>query len=143
MSKYSRLFAIIKQLNSNGAQLSHKQLVKDFTGGRTESLKDLSEGEFQELERQLIKSTPKTKTATDYEADPRDAQRKAIIAQFKSINRTADDAKAWAEKYGVRGIKRLFNDYTAQELHTLLQNCLKMKSDFIKGVNKKLLNGLQ
>lgn len=134
-NNYARLFAIIARVNKSGGNITHKQLVYNFTGGRTESLKDLSFAEFQELERQLMKLSP-----VKYEPkhDPLDASRKAVIAQFRSIGRTAGDAIAWAEKYGAKGIKRRFNDYTGQELYILIKNAERVKSDFIRAVNNKI-----
>jgi DNA modification methylase len=136
---YSRFFSLIKQINSTGVALTKEEVIEDFTNGKTTSLKALKHFELQELERQLIARLNNTKTAKDFKSDPRDAQRKAIISQFKSIGRTAKDAIAWAEKYGVNGIKKMFNDYDASELFILTKNAEKVKSDFIKSVNKKLL----
>ena len=140
-NNYSRFFSLVKQINATGAALTKEDIIEDFTNGRTSSLKALDTREFQELERQLIARVNKTKTASDYKNDPRDAQRKAIISQFKSIGRTANDAIAWAEKYGVNGVKRAFNDYTAQELYILTKNAENVKRDFILSINKKLHNG--
>lgn len=134
-NNYARIFAIISRINKSGGNMTHMQAVKDFTNGRTESLKDLSFAEVQEMERSLQKLFP-----NKYEAkhDPLDSSRKAVIAQFRSIGRTAGDAIAWAEKYGVMGIKKRFNDYTGQELYLLTKNAEKVKSDFIRAVNNKI-----
>lgn len=140
-NKYARVFAIISQINKAGGAVTDKILVSDFTEGRATSLKDLTDGEFQEFERNLVKMAPNKLDANAYKYDPLDRSRKAIIAQFKSIGRTAEDAIAWAEKYGVKNQKKKFNEYTGQELFVLIKSAEKVKQDFIKSVNKKL-NGV-
>jgi hypothetical protein len=137
MSKYSQIFAIIGTINKAGGNVTYKELVKDFTDGRTTSLSDLSAEEVELFTKKLSAMAPRQQPV-DYSSDPLDATRKAIISQFKSIGRTAADAKAWAEKYGVNGVKRDFNDYTGQELFILLQNSKKIKAGFVKKVNKKV-----
>lgn len=138
MSKYSKLFCIIKQINEAGGSVTKESLVRDFTDGRTTSLNDLSFAEFQELERKLVQMAPNKKTADHYTSDPLNNTRRAIIAHFKSIGGTTEQAIAWAEKYGVNGNKRQFNEYDGQELFILLQNAKKVKRDHIKSVTKKL-----
>lgn len=142
-NNYSRFFSLIKQINATGAELTKEEVIGDFTNGRTNSLKALKTFEFQELERQLIARVNKKTTANDYINDPLDKQRKSIIAQFLSIGRTAKQAKQWAEKYGVNGLKKSFNNYNANELFILTQNALNVKNDFILSANKKLNNGIQ
>lgn len=137
-TKYSRFYAVIAQINRAGGNLNKEDLVLTFTQGRTDKLTDLSIQEFQELERRLLISTNLRPSKIDYINDPLDKTRKAIISQFKSIGRTAQNAIAWAEKYGVNGVKRKFNDYTGQELFKLLLNAKKVKEDYIKSINKKL-----
>lgn len=136
---YSRFFSLIKQINNTGVAITKEEVIEDFTSGRTNSLKSLDFREFQELERQLIARVSNVKTASDFKNDPRDAQRKAIISQFKSIGRSASNAIDWAEKYGVNGVKKRFNDYDASELFILTKNAEKVKNDYIVSVNKKLL----
>jgi len=137
-NNYSRFFSLVKQINETGAEITKEEIIEDFTSGRTKSLKALELRELQELERQLIARVNKTKTANDYKNDPLDASRKAIISQFLSIGRTVEAAKAWAEKYGVNGVKKAFNDYDGQELHILIKNAEKVKRDYILSINKKL-----
>ena len=140
--KYNRVFAIIKQINEAGGAVTYQELVRDFTDGRTTSLSSLSVGEFQQFERGLVALAPNKKDAADYASDPNNALRRAIIAHFRSIGRTADDAIDWAEKYGVNGVKRAFNDYTGQELYKLFLNAQKVRRDFIVKANKSF-RGLQ
>lgn len=140
-NKYARVFAMVAEINASGANTTYKDLLWDFTkdreAGQTKSLGDLTEFELREFETclQRLKTNP-TKSASDYANDPLDAQRKAIIAQFKSMGLTAYHAKAWAEKYGVSGVKRNFNEYTANELYVLTKNAEKVKDEFIAKANK-------
>lgn len=135
-NKYARFFALLKQVNLNGVPYSKEEAVSDFTNRRTESLSDLSSWELQQLERTLSAMTA-TKTGTVPEGDEkRDKMRKGIIAIFKSIGRTSQDAITWAETKGVYRKKKAFNDYTGRELWQLIRNAEKMKKDFIQSVNK-------
>lgn len=136
---YSRFFSLIKQINNTGVALTKEEVIQDFTNGKTNSLKALKHFELQELERRLMERLNNTKTDNDFKNDPRDAQRKAIISQFKSIGRNAADAIAWAEKYGINGKKKRFNDYDAQELFILTKNAENVKNDYTLSVNKKLM----
>ena len=119
---YRRVFAIIKDINASGVELYYKEAVDVFTGGRTKSLGDLSDFELREFINSLQKMTVQKPVTVD---TVHDKQRKAIISQFKAIGKTTDDAIAWAEKYGVFGEKKKFNDYNGQELHQLIKNAQK------------------
>lgn len=142
-SKYSRFYAIIKQINNAGGNINKADLILSFTSGRTDKLNDLSFQEFQELERNLIASTHANHENHTYANDHLDKTRKAIISQFKCIGTTTQNAIDWAEKYGVNGAKKRFNDYNGQELFKLLINARKMKEDYIKSINQKMnANGL-
>lgn len=129
---YAQFFAILKEANQRGLDMSYQEAVLDFTDGRTSSLKDLAPWELQELQRNLRLFSRGDRTP----GDKTDTMRKAIIAIFKSIGKDVAAAKAWAEKYGVKGVKRGFNDYTAQELYVLIRNAEKMKRDFITALNR-------
>ncbi len=136
-NKYSRFFAILKEINTNGGQLTKEQAVHDYTNKRTTSLTDLSDQELYGLE-QALSSISRPRGIVIVQVDAKaDRMRKGIISQFLSIGKTAQAAKDWAEKYGVQGKKRKFDDYTHQELWLLLQNAKKMKADHIKALNKK------
>lgn len=141
-NKYAKVFAIVSQINKAGGVVTYQELVWNFTenraSGRTTSLSDLNQWELQEFERSLAAAAPNNLAANDYASDPLDRARKAVIAIFKSVGRSTQDAIAWAEKYGVKGKKKKFNDYNGQELWMLIQNAEKMKSSFILSVNKKL-----
>jgi len=133
--KYSNIYAIISQINDSGCAITKEELVSNFTNRRTTHLSDLTYTELHDFEISLSRLSPRTNQYANPELDN---CRKAIIAQFKSIGRTTEAAIAWAEKYGVNGIKRRFNDYTGQELYILIKNAEKVKMDFIKSANKKL-----
>lgn len=142
-NKYARVFALLKQVNTNGLSLTYQEAVSTLTGGRTSSLSELSAFEVQELERQLQAMTGKqhnTVVMSEYDAqleEEKDKMRKAIISAFKSIGRDVAAAKSWAEKYGVNGVKRKFNDYTKSELFLLIRNANNVKADFIKASSAK------
>jgi hypothetical protein len=164
-NRYSYFYAAFNTAVKKGCNYSKEELVEGFTEGRTGSLKDLSDGELREIVLQLNgrtstplsnrtstplsnrTSTPlSNRTSTGFASTSlsdrsatdvkRDKMRKAIISNFKFIDKTTGDAIAWAEKYGCNGVKRKFNEYTTQELYVLIQNAEKMKIDFLKAIRK-------
>lgn len=134
-NKYSRIFAILKDINTTGAAITKEDVVSDFTGGKTTSLSSLNTFEVNELVKHLMVLQSQFKLPVN---DHLDRARKAIISQFKSVGRTTEDAIVWAEKYGVYGQKKRFNEYNGQELWQLLQNAKKVKVDTIRSVLKKV-----
>lgn len=133
---YSRFFVLLNKANKQGASLNRTDVVKDFTKGEKDSITLLTDAEYNLLCSKLENMVPKPVNTK------LDKQRKAVIAQFRIIGKTAADAIAWTEKYGVNGNKRKFNDYNAQELYLLFRNAEKLKNDHIKSVSKRLKNGL-
>jgi hypothetical protein len=135
-NKYSPFFAAYNASVKKGNPSSKEETIKDFTNGRTTSLKDLSVWELQELTRSLQYLTPAPN-------DKADKMRKGIIAIFKSMNRTLEDAKEWTEKQGVKGIKKPFNSYTTGELYVLIAIAEKIKTDWEKSIRKQVTEKLQ
>lgn len=137
-NRYSTFYAAYNNAVKHGCNLTKEELIDGFTDYRTNSLKDLSDGELRELVLQLNGRTSSPASTGSAEGDKkRDKMRKAIISQFLFVGKTVGDAIAWAEKYGCNGVKRKFNDYTAQELYVLIANAEKMKSDFLKSFKKQ------
>jgi hypothetical protein len=140
-NKYARFFALLGQANRNGCTLTKEEVIMDVTDKRTNSLSSLSHWELQEAERRLSAVTVQSQLGIPVpgsQEEKKDRMRKAIISQFLGIGKTVADAKAWAEKYGVFGQKKQFNDYTEQELYQLIKNAEKMKRDAIKAINRKI-----
>lgn len=140
-NKYARFFALLKQVKANGLIITKEEAVSVASFGRTDSLSSLSIEELKAAEHYLSQLTKSANKPAPPVGTKKDRMRKAIIAIFRSIGRTADDAKNWAEKYGVKGAKRAFNDYDEQELYVLIRNAEKVKADTIASVNKKLQKG--
>ena len=140
MSRYAKFFAILKEANKAGMNKEYREVISEFTDGRTSRLSELSDIELMQLQENL---SSLNHSGTKKPAQPEsveDNMRKAIIAQFLSIGRTTQDAIAWAEKNGVFGVKRQFNDYTKRELYQLIRNAEKVKRDHIIAVSKRLKN---
>ncbi len=117
--------------------LTKEEAVSDFTDKRTTSLSSLSAGELAGIEQYLSTLTSHRQASAPVVDPIGDNLRKGIISQFLSIGRDVKAAKDWAEKYGVQGNKRKFNDYNHQELYLLFQNAKKMKKDHIKSVTRR------
>lgn len=133
MNQYSSFFTALKRLPG----LSKEEAVYDFTQGRTRSLRSLSHWEVQELTRRLQSISP-TQPADFAGGEKADKMRKAIIAIFKKRGLTTQDAIAWAEKQGVKGNKKQFNDYTTGELYVLIGIAEKVQESFEKSLRKQV-----
>ena len=157
-NNYKYFFAALKTAKSMGCNLSKEELVEEFTEGRTSSLKELSAVELREIVLQLNRRTspqqhppsPLQRRGEDKggaktipakyntpEEIEKNNMRKAIIAQFRFIGKKAIDAIEWAEKQGVKGQKKRFNDYTKQELFVLIQVAIKVKEDHLEAIRKQ------
>jgi hypothetical protein len=93
-------------------------LIAGMTKGRTESSKEMTDFEARELIAYL--QSERGKMYVD-----RDKKRKKLIALAFSIGENTGFVIGWAEKYGVNGVKRKFNQYTKQELHLLIDKFQK------------------
>jgi hypothetical protein len=130
-NRYARLFALVAAANKQNARIEINQLVNDYTCGRITSVKDLSDTELKSLENHIQNMFPK-----DSHWEKKNNLRRAIIAQFKSVNKSVTEAKAWAEKYGVKGVKREFNEYSIRELAILLVNAKTMAQQYREKITK-------
>lgn len=135
MNKYAQFFAAFNNSVRSGNPYSKEELISMNTDGRTTSLKDLTDAELREIIDLLNVSNQARQSKAD-------KMRKAIIAIFKDMERTTAQAIAWAEKQGVKGVKKKFNSYTTGELYVLIQIAEKIQIDWRKGVRKKTLNSI-
>jgi len=136
-NKYASFFAAYNASVKRGNPLSKEEVISDFTSGQTTSLKDLSWHELNELVTKLNYTSGNTTPAPKYNTIE-DRMRKAIIAIFHRMDRSPEDAKAWAEKQGAKGNKRKFNDYSTQELYVLIGVAEIILSDWQKGIRRRM-----
>lgn len=134
-NKYAAFYAAYNASVKKGNPNTKEQTVSDFTNGRTTSLSDLSTHELQEIVRNLNSLSGNNKPVDDSKAD---SMRKAIIAIFKDIGDTTKDAIDWAEKQGVRGVKKKFNSYTTGELFVLIQVAETIKKSRQTAIRKSI-----
>ena len=147
MNLYARFYASYNTSVKCGNSASKEEVVFEFTGGRTTSLRQLSEAELNDLIDQLnqksaIRHAQGTKKYSKDET-ARNTMRRAIIAQFHCAGRDGvRAAKAWAEKQGATiehvNIKRRFNDYTQPELISLIKKAEKMRVSDMEAISKQL-----
>lgn len=131
-NRYAAFFAAYNESVRRGNPLSRQDIVYDFTNGKTTSLKELSYGELHELILRLSKQSGTYKPKLKNEQDTKENRmRRKIIAVFYNMQYSAKDAIAWAERQGVRGVKKPFNLYTSGELHVLIEIALKMEREFL------------
>lgn len=129
---YKQFFAAYNASVKAGNTFTKEEQIHIFTGGRTTSLKELSLNELKEITALLNRGNPKPVN------DKADRMRKSIIAIFKKMNRPTAAAIAWAEKQGVKGEKKKFNDYTPQELFILIRIAEKVYEDWLRSVRNQL-----
>lgn len=147
MNPYARFYASYHTSVKCGNSASKEEVVFEFTGGRTTSLRELSDAELNDLIDQLnqkssIRHAQGTKKYSKDETT-RNTMRRAIIAQFHCAGRDGvRAAKAWAEKQGATidhvNIKRRFNEYTQLELISLIKKAEKMRVSDLKTISKQL-----
>jgi hypothetical protein len=134
MNQYSGFFKALKKLPG----LSKEEAVYDFTSGRTRSLQKLDYWEVQELTRCLAEIAGKVQVSRQEDTkktdqfpggEKADKMRKAIIAIFRKMGKTVPDAITWAERQGVKGVKKGFNEYTTGELYVLIGIAEKILGD--------------
>ena len=135
MSKYSTFFAAYNASVKEGNPFTKEEQIQIFTGGRTTSLKELSSAEVKELTKTINDALGIVLKAVN---DKADRMRKSIIAIFKKMERTTQQAIAWAEKQGVKGEKKKFNDYTTQELFILIRIAEKVHADWLSSIRKQV-----
>lgn len=144
-NQYAAFFAALKTSRKMGNSLSRAELVSQFTEGRTASLKELDAWELNEITIRLNHlnlgssiGQLKPQATVASAASKSDRMRKAIIAIFHKMDRPPAAAIAWAEKQGVKGVKKRFNDYSNQELYQLILVSEKVLKDYLKAIRKKL-----
>lgn len=126
MSKYKELFAICKRLG-----LDYKEEVHNFTNGRTDSLRALTDGEYLHLCISLNKAAP-----GNWKPKPGDKIRKKMIALAKQMqwNDPIVTLNAWCLK---QKYKKRLNDLNAEELGVLVTILEKnVFGSYLKGLNK-------
>ncbi len=138
-NRYASFYGAYNNSLQNGNTMSKEEVVQDFTAQRTKSLQDLSDIELKELVGNLNKLAGAVYIPTSLEEMDKDKMRKAIIAQFHLMYRTPAHAIAWAEKYGVFGKKKKFNDYDKKDLRQLIKNAEQVVEDWRNALRKKVL----
>ncbi|HMR84803.1 MAG TPA: hypothetical protein PKE30_16775 [Niabella sp.] len=135
-NKYAAFYGVYNASQKAGNPYSKEEVILNFTNNRTSSLRELDQAELNDLCRNLAALS--NKTAHPEAGSKSDTMRKAIIAIFKSMERTTQEAIKWAEGQGVKGVKKSFNDYTPGELYVLIGIAEKAKTSWMKGIRKRI-----
>jgi hypothetical protein len=111
----------LHRLLSASRQTAYKaDLVYSFSGGRTESSRELSTNEAAALILHLKGRKP----TESYDCEQK---RKRLIGMSYGIGQNAEFVKKWCEKYGVGGAKKRFNEYNSRELSGLIAKFAKVE----------------
>lgn len=132
MRNYAQLFAICKAQG-----FDYKDKVAEFTNGRTDSLKALTDAEYREMMLQLNKHNAHLRQTKTFEIKPGDKQRKKMIALAKNMG-IADAVWAvnnWCIQYG-KYAKPLMQ-HTPNELNQVLHIYeTKYYASYLANLNK-------
>jgi len=139
-SKHRRLMTLLG--NAGIDDETRHDLVRSWTDGRTESTRDLTQQELNDLVWKLendfaFANNPKT-TADALQLLRLKQKRSAVLAiatrvglhdkeSFKKFN-------AWMKKYSIH--KKMLNKYTSPELDDLIRQMHKIEANFNKSAEK-------
>lgn len=122
-------------LTETGQMEDKANIVEMISRGRTRSSRELTDIEVRNyiIQGQPV-HTPKVET-TKKEWQPKggevcDRKRKKIIAIFKSLGYSVQNAKDWCSS--LKGFQKEFNDYTSEELSKLISIADREKHTIIQ-----------
>lgn len=135
MSTYKRFFGLFKQakLQGNWPYEDHSELVAEFTGGQTTSLRKLTERELWKLEARL------EEMIGDPKKQAGQRMRRKIIGILAGRGAVTTQGKpdmahiyAWVLRYGY--LKKDLNAYTVQELPKLVYQAESVLASDLKAI---------
>lgn len=132
---YRQFFAICKRHGFN-----YKDKVAEFTGGRTDSLTSLSEGEFKEMMLRMVKLNAPFRKGFIPKAG--DIQRKKMIAIARDMRWDAKGIKIMMERINQWCLtktkyRKALNELTVDQLNKTLHVFEhEVKASYYKGLNK-------
>jgi len=135
MNNYKTYFAIEKKLHLQGVHFERSEIIADFTNGQKNSLKQLTDWEYNELIRRLNSTMSQQLPKYDVN-NPLQKQRRKVIALLCKVgmlkNDTADMPRiyAWVRQYGY--LHKNFNDYTYEEIPKLVTQAEKFYKSHIE-----------
>lgn len=139
MRNYKQLFAICKKYG-----FDYKDKVAEFTNGKTDSLKQLTDAEFNALVLRLHKLTtptlghPTTSGKLGFVPKPGDTMRKKIIALAKNMQwhhsgNIMQQINHWCLHYGK--YKIALNQHSPSQLAYLLTQFEEVYKSYLKDIN--------
>lgn len=135
MRDYKRFYAMCKALDK-----TKEDAVCEFTDGRTESCRDLSDEEFDDLFTKLAKlQFAVNKIPDDWEPKAGDTQRKKLIALAKNmyIGKPTKVILNILDEFCIRQKGKKMNDLSVAELGQVVTIYeTKVYAGHLKGVNR-------
>jgi len=135
---FAPFFTILNKLKKAGYTLTKEELISNWTSGRTESIRSLSDFEHDQLikhmNKKLVELGVSNKPSESYQKANK--MRRKIISQFH-IMKYEDATKAaenWAKKKGY--LKKDLNSYTLAELPELVWQAEKACESFLSNIHK-------
>lgn len=135
MSTYKRFFSLFKQakLQGNWPYEDHSELVAEFTGGQTTSLRKLTQRELWKLEARL------EEMIGDPKKQAGQRMRRKIIGILAGRGAVTTQGKpdmaqiyAWVLRYGY--LKKDLNAYTVHELPKLVYQAESVLASDLKAI---------
>lgn len=134
MSKFAQYFALEKQLKATGYKADRSDLIADYTGNRSTSLKELTPHEYNGLIRFMNEQLQPFKQKQE---DKNRRQRRKVIALFCNMHYVTADGKAdmkrindWCIKYGHLHVELTY--YSGADLTRLVSQAENTYKTFIQ-----------
>lgn len=117
-------------LNQTGQMADKAEIVEVISNFRTSSSKDLTDAEVLKY----IGGNQSKKEFTPKGGKGCDTKRKKIIAIFRGMGGTVEDAKKFAES--MKGMNKKFNDFNSKELSVIIEAAEAKKNKVIQNFNQ-------
>jgi len=131
--QYKEYFAIEKRMKAAGWHGDRAELISDFTAGKKDSLKALSNMEY----RGFIASLQTFEgNANDWQNSPNNRMRRKLWYLFvRKMDYTTEQFNEWVVKYGK--FHKPLKEHNADELTQLLTQVELVYKSYINQINKK------
>lgn len=137
MKNYSQYFAIEKQLKNKGYNEPREEMIYQFTNGRKNGLKQLTDSEYTHFCHWLNKllKDSSINQSPDWQNTPENKMRRKVFVLFVSkMGYTKKEFYNWVKKYGK--YKKDLQAHSLFELTQLVTQAEQVYSSYLIEINK-------
>lgn len=135
-NKYAEYFVLEKQLKSLGYFPDRAEIIKDFTKGKSTSLKGLEDSQYAELIQWIRSSFLNDEQKSCWFNSPENIMRRKLWNIFcKEMGYSQTDFEHWFIKYGK--FHRPLKDHTAEQLRVVIPIAEKVLQSFMNATDKR------